>query len=61
MFYNGNIRPSSIHHSRIVEYDLETKKLVWSYMMIPLLYMGSVQKLWNGNVFIVKAFVDCLK
>ena len=59
-FDNGNIRPSSIHHSRIVEYDLETKKLVWSYMddMPPSFfspYMGSVQKLWNGNVFICES------
>ena len=30
-FDNGNIRPSSIHHSRIVEYDIKTKELVWSY------------------------------
>ena len=59
-FDNGNIRPSSVHHSRIVEYDLETKKLVWSYIddMPPSFfspYMGSVQKLWNGNVFVCES------
>ena len=58
-FDNGNIRPSSIHHSRIVEYNFE-KKLIWSYMddMPPSFfspYMGSVQKLWNGNVFICES------
>ena len=58
-FDNGNIRPG-IHHSRIVEYDLRTKELVWSYVddMPPAFfspYMGSVQRLWNGNTFICES------
>ena len=59
-FDNGNIRPSSIHHSRIVEYDPKTKDLVWSYVdsMPPAFfspYMGSVERLWNGNTFICES------
>ena len=59
-FDNGNIRPSSIHHSRIVEYDPKTKELVWSYVdpMPPAFfspYMGSVQRLWNNNTMICES------
>jgi len=59
-FDNGNIRPASIHHSRIVEYDPKTKELVWSYTdpMPPAFfspYMGSVQKLWNGSYSICES------
>ena len=59
-FDNGNIRPSSIHHSRIVEYDIKTKELVWSYAdeMPPAFfspYMGSVQRLWNDNTMICES------
>ena len=59
-FDNGNIRPASIHHSRIVEYDLKSKELVWSYVdsMPPSFfspYMGSVERLWNGNTFICES------
>lgn len=59
-FDNGNIRPSSIHHSRIVEYDLEKMKTVWTYVdEMPAAffspYMGSVQRLWNGNTFICES------
>ena len=59
-FDNGNIRPNSIHHSRIVEYDLKTKELVWSYVdPMPASffspYMGSVQRLWNGNTLICES------
>ena len=59
-FDNGNIRPSSIHHSRIVEYDIKTKELVWSYAdeMPPAFfspYMGSVQRLWNDNTLICES------
>lgn len=58
-FDNGNIRPG-VHHSRIVEYDLKTKELVWSYVddMPPSFfspYMGSAQRLWNGNTFICES------
>ena len=59
-FDNGNIRPASIHHSRIVEYDIKTKELVWSYadempsaFFSP--YMGSVQRLWNDNTLICES------
>jgi len=59
-FDNGNIRPGSIHHSRIVEFNLNTKELVWSYVddMPPAFfspYMGSVERLWNGNTFICES------
>jgi outer membrane protein assembly factor BamB len=59
-FCNGNIRPPSVHHSRIVEFDLETKEQIWSYVddMPPSFfspYMGSVQRLWNGNTFICES------
>ena len=57
-FDNGNIRPSSIHHSRIVEYDIKTKELVWSYvdeMRSIFSYMGSVQRLWNDNTMICES------
>ena len=60
VFCNGNIRPPGVHHSRIVEYDLATEELVWSYVddmpssfFSP--YMGSVQRLWNGNTFICES------
>jgi len=58
-FCNGNIRPG-VHHSRIVEYDLATKELAWSYVddMPPSFfspYMGSAQRLWNGNTFICES------
>ena len=50
----------SIHHSRIVEYDIESRELVWSYTdLVPPSffspYMGSVQRLWNGNTFICES------
>lgn len=59
-FDNGNIRKRSIHHSRIVEYEPITKDLVWKYVdpMPPAFfspYMGSVQRLWNGNTFICES------
>ena len=59
-FDNGNIRPASIHHSRIVEYDLEKMETVWTYVddMPPAFfspYMGSVQRLWNDNTFICES------
>ena len=59
-FDNGNIRPNSIHHSRIVEYSWKTKQLVWEYKdeMPPSFfssYMGSAQRLWNGNTFICES------
>ena len=59
-FDNGNIRPNSIQHSRIVEYNLTTKELMWSYVdpMPPSFfspYMGSVQRLWNGNTLICES------
>ena len=59
-FCNGNIRPPGVHHSRIVEFDLESKEMVWSYVddmpsafFSP--YMGSVQRLWNGNTLICES------
>jgi len=53
-FDNGNIRPSSIHHSRILEFDPDTREVVWSYTdPMPAAffspYMGSVEKIeWCG-------------
>ena len=59
-FDNGNIRPASIHHSRIVEYNPETEKIDWLYVdeMPPAFfspYMGSVEKLWNGSYSICES------
>ena len=59
-FDNGNIRPRSIHHSRAIEYDVNTKEVIWSYVDdMPAAffspYMGSVQRLWNGNTFICES------
>ena len=59
-FCNGNMRPPGIHHSRIVEFDLATGDQIWQYMddMPPAFfspYMGSVQRLWNGNTFICES------
>ena len=58
-FCNGNIRPWCTS-SRIVEFDLETKEMIWSYVDdMPQAffssYMGSVQRLWNGNTFICES------
>ena len=59
-FDNGNIRPKSIHHSRILEFDPITQDVVWTYtdpmpasFFSP--YMGSAQRLWNGNTFICES------
>ena len=60
-FDNGNIRPGvSTTHSRIVEYDIESRELVWSYTdpMPPAFYspyMGSVERLWNDNTSICES------
>ena len=60
IFDNGNIRPASIHHSRIVEYNLETGEKTWEWVdeMPPAFfspYMGSVEELWNGSVSICES------
>lgn len=59
-FDNGNIRPKSIHHSRILEFNPNTQDVVWTYtdpmpasFFSP--YMGSAQRLWNGNTFICES------
>ena len=59
-FDNGNVRPGSMHHSRILEFDPVSKKVVWSYTdPMPATffspYMGGVQRLWNGNTFICES------
>ena len=59
-FDNGNIRPASIHHSRIVEYNPVTEKIDWLYVdeVPPAFfspYMGSVEKLWNGSYSICES------
>ena len=60
-FDNGNIRPGvASTHSRILEFDPISKDVVWSYTdpMPPTFfspYMGSVQRLWNGNTFICES------
>jgi len=59
-FDNGNLRPNSIHHSRIIEFVPITKKIVWSYVdpMPPAFfspYMGSVQQLWNENFLVCES------
>lgn len=59
-FDNGNIRPNSLVHSRIVEFVPITKKIVWTYtdpmpsaFFSP--YMGSVERLGNGNNLICES------
>jgi hypothetical protein len=59
-FDNGNIRPAAVHHSRIVEYDIDAQEVVWVYRdeMPPAFfspYMGSVQRLWNDNTLICES------
>ena len=59
-FDNGNIRPASIHHSRILEFDPDSREVVSSYTdPMPAAffspYMGSVEKLWNGSYSICES------
>ena len=59
-FDNGNMRPSSIHHSRAIEYDYGSEEVIWEYKdeMPPAFfspYMGSVQRLWNDNTLICES------
>ena len=59
-FDNGNMRPASIHHSRILEFDPDSREVVWSYTdPMPAAffspYMGSVEKLWNGSYSICES------
>ena len=67
-FDNGNVRPGiSTTHSRIVEFNVDYYAdaspfidKIWSYIdpMPPSFfspYMGSVQRLWNGNTFVCES------
>lgn len=61
VFDNGNHRPGShIPYSRILELDRQGKNIVWEYTDTPAFafftpYMGSAQRLWNGNTFITES------
>jgi hypothetical protein len=61
VFDNGNVRPGiPTPYSRVVEIDPATGRLVWEYAdpMKPAFftpYMGSAQRLWNGNTHVTEA------
>ncbi len=60
-FDNGNLRPGSSNpFSRALEIDPKTGQEVWAYQdpNAPCFfspYMGSAQRLWNGNTFICES------
>jgi hypothetical protein len=62
VFDNGNLRAGATSpFSRALEFDPRTGKVVWSYAdtSLPMAffspYMGSCQRLWNGNTFICES------
>ncbi|WP_102222874.1 aryl-sulfate sulfotransferase [Acidimangrovimonas sediminis] len=61
VFDNGNLRQGSTSpFSRALEFDPKTGQVVWSYTdpMPPTFfspYMGSCQRLWNGNTLICES------
>lgn len=62
IFDNGALRQStSAVYSRVIEVDRATKQIVWSYQdrAFPMAFftpfMGSAQRLKNGNTFITEA------
>ncbi len=59
LFDDGNLRPGGARYSRALEYKIDEAKLnatlVWKYRNVPDVvsdYMGSVQRLDNGNTLI---------
>lgn len=60
-FDNGNIRPGSSNpYSRALEFDPTTMKVTWAYAdPTPISFfspfMGSAERLWNGNTFICES------
>ncbi|KAA2314979.1 aryl sulfotransferase [Pseudooceanicola sediminis] len=62
VFDNGNLRDGSTSpFSRALEFDPKTGETVWAYQdtSLPMAffspYMGSCQRLWNGNTFICES------
>lgn len=61
IFDNGNVRPGiPSPFSRVIEVDPATGQITWSYAdeMKPAFftpYMGSAQRLWNGNTHITES------
>ncbi|EAQ6955639.1 aryl sulfotransferase, partial [Salmonella enterica] len=61
VFDNGNLRPGvTSPHSTVLEFDPQTKAITWQYRDIfpPAFfspYMGSAQRLANGNTFICES------
>jgi hypothetical protein len=61
VFDNGNLRPGvTSPHSRAVEFDPRSQTVVWEYTdpMRPYFfspYMGSAERLENGNTFITES------
>jgi hypothetical protein len=62
VFDNGNLRVGSTSpFSRALEFDLATGETVWAYQdkSLPMAffspYMGSCQRLWNGNTLICES------
>jgi len=56
IFDNGSENPE-VQHSRVIEVDMKTKKIVWEYSAIvansfATQRQGSVQRLPNGNTFV---------
>jgi hypothetical protein len=61
IFDNGNFRAGGhVAHSRVIEVDPRTMQIAWSYAD-PFIssfytpYMGSAQRLWNGNTHITES------
>jgi Arylsulfotransferase (ASST) len=61
VFDNGNLRPGvTSPYSRAVQVDPKTQLVVWEYTdpMRPVFfspYMGSAERLWNGNTLICES------
>jgi len=59
IFDNGSENPE-VQHSRVIEVDMKTKKIVWQYQSkvansFASQRQGSVQRLPNGNTFVCSA------
>lgn len=66
VFDNGNLCFGVILlYFMVLEFDLQIKVIIWQYcdiflLVFFLLYMGSVQWLVNGNIFICELVFGCL-
>lgn len=61
IFDNGNLRPGNVSpYSRVITVNPQTHDITWEYSdaLRPAFftpYMGSAQRLWNGNTFIAES------